>query len=130
MADNITFDKNKAEQELQDVLNTDLNVQKNRNKLYYLVDNYCHNQCKALLRGLNMNEEIMELRIGEATLEIFEKIIKGARPQSLSAFGYWPCKRALQSKQAIQQDRETFSYEEYTKGIEVKEHEFEDKKDE
>lgn len=86
--------------------------------VYYCIDFACHNQCKKLLKGIRMPPERFEIRCGEAVLECFEKIkVRGDKPQKLSAYTYWPCKRALWSKSAITEDRECLSYEEHTENI-------------
>ena len=86
--------------------------------VYYCIDFACHNQCKKLLKGIRMPPERFEIRCGEAVLECFEKIkVRGDKPQKLSAYTYWPCKRALWSKSAITEDREMLSYEEHTENI-------------
>jgi hypothetical protein len=80
--------------------------------VYYCIDFACHNQCKKLLKGIRMPPERFEIRVGEAVLECIEKIkIRGDRPLKLSAYTYWPCKRALWSKSAIEEDKEMLSYE-------------------
>lgn len=87
--------------------------------MYYCVDFVCHNQCKKLLKGIRMPPERFEIRVGEAVLECMTKIKeRGDRPMKLSAYTYWPCKRALWSKAAIMEDREMLSYEaDYTDNI-------------
>ena len=101
--------KNSYEHQFQEVIHSDLSKQANRDRLYYLLDYYCSNQVKKLLKGIRISPEQFELRYGEAVLELFEKIvIRGVRPNKLSSYGYWPCKRALINKTAIQEDAEVF----------------------
>lgn len=89
--------------------------------VYYCIDFVCHNQCKKMLKGIKISPELFELRVGEAVLECFEKIkVRGDKPEALSAYTYWPCRRALINKKAMQEDREMLDYSEYTEMLESK----------
>lgn len=85
---------------------------------YFCLQFCCENQCKKLLRGVHMPQERFDIRCGNAILECWEKIqVRGDKPQKLSSYTYWPCKRALWARDCIQEDKEMLSYEEHTENI-------------
>jgi hypothetical protein len=84
---------------------------------WYCVTFACENLAKKQLQGINIGPEKFEQRVGEAVFECMEKIKRGDKPDKLSSWCYWPVRRALWSKSAIQEDRECLSYEEHTENI-------------
>lgn len=92
---------------------------------WWCVDFACSNMCKKLLKGIHMPPDRFELRYQEAVFEVMEKIKNGVKIDKLSSFIYWPCKRALQNKAVIQEDRELLSYEQHTENVLNKENRYE-----
>lgn len=68
--------------------------------------------CKAMALTKAPGKPFLEDRAMDATITIMDRIRRGARPNRLSSYCYWPLIGAIQGDKAKREDRE-LSYESY-----------------